>query len=304
MKKSIIVALLHNIDWAASIEKVEINKHLSINKYIDSRAHKLVLNLSKKKNLDEGEPLTYNAFIEFIGTDKETDENCWWDSPVIIDRIISLIGILNGGGVPNFQHFLHHVNYSTYSCKYIETIAPENRHDNLTFLYEMPFTKKVEYELNGNNLSLLKIAYNNLQTKSVIGFDRLRNAVDFYSRAWRAFTPEETIIFLSVAFESLFAPHSNAEISNQMSVNVSKFLFTDLKDRIWCKKVMKEIYSERSKILHGGSSASHDKQWEIMWNAYALLSKVLAKILCDFEYTELFRSDRNRKEYLDGLLLS
>jgi len=295
------VGLLHNIDWQIAVDTVHLDKNLSIQKYEGSKVEVLVNKLSTSHNFDDGEPLSYGAFIECI-SEKKDDEGAWWNSALFIDRVVSLIGIVNGGGVPVMLHLLGFINYKNRRCGYIESLPSEMRHGNLTFLYEAAHQKNVEYKITDSNVLSLKKAFNNLRVQDY-HFDRLRNAVDYYSKAWRTYYLEDSVVLLAVALECLFAPHSSAELSFQVSSNISKFLFNDLKKRLWCKKIIKELYNERSKIVHGGAPSGHQYQWDTVWNAYQLTSKTLKKILCNSEMINLFRNDKQRREFLDVLLL-
>lgn len=302
MRNIEFVGLLHNIDWNISVNAIFFDENLSIQKYKGSKVEILVNKLAKKRGFDDGEPLCYGAFIEFRSEDTH-DDGTWWYSALFIDRLVSLIGIINGGGVPVMLHLLGFVDYKNNRCGYIESLPSEMRHQNSTFLYEIAHKKNVKYRITKENTSLLKRAFNNLCLKELQSFDRLRNAVDYYAKAWRTYYLEDSAVLLSIAMESLFAPHSSSELSFQVATNISKFLFNDIKKRVWCKNIVKEFYKERSKIVHGGIPSDEGKQWEIIWNAYQLTAKALKKILCSPEITSIFRNDKQRKEFFERLLL-
>jgi len=140
------------------------------------------------------------------------------------------------------------------------------------------FSKEISPELFRDKL---KIANQNLRT---IDFSckrnaYLRTALDYLLYSGESSRKEERLINLVIALEALFCEELD-ELSYRISHRVASMLDEDGKQRAQIFKDMREIYIERSKIVHKGySSCADDQTWKHIKKAREFVIRSIKKFL-------------------------
>ena len=83
---------------------------------------------------------------------------------------------------------------------------------------------------------------------------KLKIAINRWIKSKTPQTPEDKILDLAIAFEALYLPADNNELTFKLGVRVSWYLGEDKKDREELLAVFKEFYKFRSTVVHGGKS--------------------------------------------------
>lgn len=130
---------------------------------------------------------------------------------------------------------------------------------------------------------------------------RLSNALNFYYYSWNSPYLEPICINLAIVFELLFAPHSQSEITHQISYNVAHFITENSNKREEIYRLMKKFYGKRSSVIHGGLPDT-DKLVYPTTEAFKLCSKILRDILVDEDLIQIFNSENSRKELMKSYL--
>lgn len=300
------IGLLHNIDWQLSTSKFQLDTHINICRYEGSNISTWIEKLAPKINLDDGEPFGYRTFIQILSkVEIPQNDNFWSYGCEIIDKIVSLIGITQGGGFPDLCHIIIIPAEDIQLKPWIESLHEINK-PQIDVIQNKMYDVGMTLSINDSTITRLKTVWDNLinEFTDTDGFNRLDNALNFYKNAWRSQTEEEAIIHLNVVLESLFAPHFHSEVCHQVASNVCRFLTQDKAERKMLYTKIKKIYDERSKIIHGGSPSSWPKLLDHLWDAYSITAMALLKILEDLKNTVIFSNDEKRLDFLNELQFS
>jgi len=291
--KYILIGLLHLVDWDLPVAEFPLDSKVSLCKYKGSRVEELVNRLAQTRYLDEGEPLRYETVIVY---DSEFNPEDYYYLRRVIDLICSLIGIVYLGA-PDLVNVIGTNDYKDGCIIYSQgSITYHNE-----FLYNLAEDKGVKVIINQETAQMVKSFWNNLQMDIPIEFDRIKNALRFYTQAWKSGTDEEAVINLAIVLETLFAPHYQNELSHQIAMNICRFLRKSAQERRETYELVKHIYAVRSKIVHGDYPSDSTNFSKYLQEAYSLCAELLRFILIDKKLTAIFRDNDIRREYLDNL---
>jgi len=81
---------------------------------------------------------------------------------------------------------------------------------------------------------------------------KLKIAINRWIKSKTRQTPEDKILDLAIAFEALYLPADNNELTFKLGVRASWYLGDDKKYREELLAVFKEFYKFRSRVVHGG----------------------------------------------------
>lgn len=289
-----LVGLLHMVGWDLAVAEFPLGYGVSLCQYKDSPIEKLVNHLAETNYLDEGEPLNYETAIVQDITDHYKDYDYLGRS---IDLICSLAGIIYAGA-PNLTNIIWAKDYK--SGFIVEWTTNLRRRQN-EFLFNTMDEKGIDIKINQETAKMIKSFWRNFKMDIPIKFDRIENALRFYTQAWKSNTEEEALLNLTVVLETLFSPHSQTELSHQIAMNISRLLRKAVEDRKETYRLVKHIYTERSKIVHGDSPSDWEDFSKHVWEAYSLCAETLRFILVDKKLTTIFRDNELRRKYLDNL---
>ena len=307
-KQSISLGLIAIADWNLTNGSFKLKPNIFLGRYEGSTWESVILNLANDINFNNGQALPYMMFIEARRTNESNNSFRNFFSGRFIEYICSLIGIISGGGSPDLVHIID-LSMGFKYRGFIDSFYNEVRRSHITFVQESMHTDGIRVDINNSTVGFLRKAWKNLSDtiSSNTKFDRLNNAIEFYTRAWQSLNEEQALINLCIVLETLFAPHSQSEISHQLALNISKFLY-ETKDEIQKRKatykLVKEIYKDRSKIIHGEYPSKTEQFLDNVWNAYKLCANCLNKILPSKQITEIFRNNGKRRDFFHTLQLS
>ncbi len=97
-----------------------------------------------------------------------------------------------------------------------------------------------------------KCLYDNLINLNSKTQGKLQIAIDRWIKSHTYQKPEDKIIDLAIAFETLYLPEDNSELTFKLGVRASWYLGNDKKDREELLAVFKKFYRYRSQVVHGG----------------------------------------------------
>jgi hypothetical protein len=132
--------------------------------------------------------------------------------------------------------------------------------------------------------------------------NRVYRAICYYVSAFRARFDEEAIVSLAIGLETLFAPHSHAEVSVQVATNACRFLGEDVPRRKEVFGAAKSLYTFRSAIVHGATPSSLERQAKANAGGYRLLAGALRRILGpdSGDLFAIFSNETSRRDYLQA----
>jgi len=291
------VGLVHLVDWQLESNFFNLSNDIRLSKFKDSKIQKLYEKLIKKELIDDGEDFGYETYIEI-----DNGFDLKWHYPYIgfleyIDLVCSLLGITFSGYI-DLTNILHispqrDIVFHTIPFPLIEMRPLIN------FLVEK---QPLQFKIDTRIKSYLKDSWKHIWKGVKEGkFNRLFNAVRLYYLASTSIRYSEAILHLVIIWETLFAPYSHSEISHQVSMNLSRFLRTNKIRKKELYKNLKEIYSERSKIVHGGTVKNENKLIDHADIAFDITAQALYKILSSSKLTKIFLNEKLRKDYIEDL---
>jgi hypothetical protein len=292
-----LIGLLHLIDWKLESNFFNLSKGIRLCKFKGSKIQKLCKELVKKELIDDGEDLVYETYIEI-----DNGFDLKWHYPYIgfleyIDLISSLLGITFYGYI-DLTNILHISSQRDIVFHTIPFPLIEMR-PLINFLVEK---QPLQFKIDPQIKSYLRDSWKHIWKGVKEGkFNRLFNAVRLYYLASTSIRYSESILHLAIIWETLFAPHSHSEIVHQISMNLSRFLRTKKIKRKELYKILKNIYSDRSKIVHGGSIKNEDKLIDHADIAFDITAEALYKILSSSKLTNIFLNEKSRMDYIEDL---
>ena len=111
---------------------------------------------------------------------------------------------------------------------------------------------------------------------------RLANSIDRYAP-----DDPEKLIEYAIALESLFLsddPNNHSELSYRLALRAARLLEEDLESRISCFRTIRNLYTFRSRLVHGGSlenlnPAQEKKLKDVLLRCPVILSKSIRALL-------------------------
>ena len=107
-------------------------------------------------------------------------------------------------------------------------------------------------ELTVARLDTIKTLYRALQELPTDEFNKLRIPIDRWMKSMEEHRPEDQIIDLAIALESLYVPGSNSEVGLRLALNAAWHLGTSKSERADYLKFFRLLYSARSNVVHTG----------------------------------------------------
>ena len=157
-----------------------------------------------------------------------------------------------------------------------------------------------------------KCLYRDLINLNSTAQGKLKIAINRWIKSKTYQTPEDQIIDLAIAFETLYLPDSG-ESTYKLGVRASWYLGDEKKDREELLAVFKEFYKFRSRVVHGGEPKEEEN---VTINGEPIpISKFITKVqnLCResienimnhcLKDREFLSNTRKDNEYWDSLIL-
>jgi len=213
-----------------------------------------------------------------------------------------------------------HMQYNDSGDKtlYYKPIYIVDPLDPRFFGQDVAIVKKQEIEL----LKKIFIAIDKLNPQNQKGFNRLKNALNFYEKACDERSHLQQLINFFVVLESLFSDSEKSEIAYKIRLRTSYVTCSSrgLAKRKEVFNLIKLGYDIRSYLLHG-SDVENFIQRKVKQNSYSFFLDYLPKLRKIVDYTlekillnkkmymlfsdnKLLRNDKSLKEFLDYLVLN
>lgn len=111
---------------------------------------------------------------------------------------------------------------------------------------------------------------------------RIRNAITWYGRAMKAYTPDEQFVSLTIALESLLVVDERVSIAQRLADGVSALVGTDFQSRQCIAERTRDLYDLRGRIVHAGMPVSQQ--------SLSALHRIVANTILAFVRREMPRS--------------
>lgn len=197
-------------------------------------------------------PNTGNTFLVFEDTGFGNDTDWWRDRWTDANTVVTVLKYLKYGIIDIDYSVIHFApNWVNHVRKYGISMGGRPRtdvqEDHFT-LNEAGHTTVVRYL---NAALRYRPVLENLQPP-------LRRSTatagNYYEGHHRRTTPEDQLIDLVIALESLFSPSDKGELRFRISLNAALLLGNDAEDRTGIMDFVKNMYDHRSALVHGGKS--------------------------------------------------
>lgn len=239
-----VCILLHVTSWDHDGSSFEIDQGIIAKKSVGTAVEKLYFKLCEEIGLDDGDPFSYRSHIEIDVPnmrEEHLSSTAGSESHSVCSRLLNVASLVFCSPANHSRVIYSHDNFET-----------ADSWDNLYEIKEgSEWISWTGRSLNKDSLEEIRSIY--LADKSLrIDVNknyRLINAMEYYFHSWNAENIHITCIFLAIILESLFSPSSNTELSHQVAFNTAKFIETDAAKRPETYRIVKELYSLRSKIV-------------------------------------------------------
>jgi hypothetical protein len=144
----------------------------------------------------------------------------------------------------------------------------------------IPSMRMVSYRLEGSDVAEVQQLFVGLRAPGVGGRQYVRNAVRRFSFAEERTRPDDRLLDLVIAAESLLLGHMKeveGELSFRLRLHAAHLLDTDDAERRLVYAAMKLAYATRSAIVHGGEPKPRD------WGSTAASPVTLAEFVASIE---------------------
>ncbi len=132
---------------------------------------------------------------------------------------------------------------------------------------------------------------------------RVKRALDFFFYSWRAFYIEHTCLNLAIAFETLFSPFTETEISHQIAYNVCRFYGVNAEQREEIYHLMKKFYKYRSIIVHGGETDNPNNE-RLTVRVFKIFCSIMERILLNRNLLNKMNDNTERKKLFNNFLFA
>ncbi|MDO8446271.1 MAG: HEPN domain-containing protein [Deltaproteobacteria bacterium] len=279
--------LLHILDWDLNSTDVDVGFGIQFGKFEDSNVERLYLQLCREQYIDQGDP--YNYKVYFAHANETSGE---YDGPYSeTSQICNLLTLALGAPLGMCREISSKDDFKT---PHLSQIIYKYNH------FQEHLNWDAELVVNAGTVEILKAIINNFK-KLNPARSLIFNAVSNFFYAWRSNYDEQACIYLAIALEALLSPNSNTELSHRIAHNACRFLGNDRKEREEIYKITKAFYNLRSKLIHG-SITNYDQIMEISPKIYAIVNKILVKILLDGQLIETFDDTKKRGQFFNRWL--
>jgi len=188
----------------------------------------------------------------------------------VYDEIYSIIGALR---------LIKSADVGIVMLAYIPEIGNLNRFisDNIDSI--RPHVS-ARYELQQNELSELKEIVRSLKKPKD---NNIIIAIDRYNTAYEKQRNNDKIIDLMIAYEAMFSTKNDTSdsVSHKLALRFSRWMASSIEDRMEKYRTMKDLYTDRSKIVHGSKS---DIESEKIAICHELMRESLMKYLINSSF--------------------
>lgn len=292
MTRSITSAgLLHVIGWDLPFDTLELSPFIKVCRMENSIVAQMYETLCAEKGIDEGEPYWYDSFV-LLEPDGDTDNINSGDPYCLLDRVCNVIALVLARPIA--------------MCRVVQS---EDKFKTCLRTYEIfqyglqtDFLMKSQAYIDAEKGAEIKAAWTAASSlwNEKKSASRVNSALTYFYYAWRSPYLDQCCLNLAVCLELLFTPHSQGEVSHQISFNVAHFLGRTPAEMKDVYRVIRNFYGIRSRIVHGGMPGE-EKVITATVETFRLTSESLCKILTR-GFGQVFDTDNRRKELLASFL--
>jgi hypothetical protein len=289
--KPSLAALYYGIGWNCPTHDITISDDVIIGNLKSSPLLETYERLCSENKVDEGEPFNYKVYALF--TEKQKGEIYYAfgeTTHTVVDQFANVLALKLGQPIPMCRLLWSNDNFKTIAGT--ERIYYASEIVSNVFLDDW-------VKLSEDKIADIKNIWRNVRTiyqKSTYE-GRLVNALSYYYYTWRSDSLEQIVINLAIVLEIIFAPHSQTELSHQISFNVSRYMGKNKDERVDIYNTIKTFYGIRSAVIHGGMP-DEEKIMRIALRVYKLVTNIMVSILADIKTIEIFSDDKQRKNML------
>ena len=294
MQPRSFAALYHGVGWDCPEDNIIVSAGVTMGNFKSSPINTLYERLCTENKVDEGDPFNYEVYALFTKKQKEEMYFDFGSSYSLIDQYSNVLALHLGQPISMCRLLWSDDNFKSitsteriyYSTEVVSNVIGDK---NIT--------------LSEQNVKDIKRLWGNVR-KLYRNYDyngRLINILTYYYAAWRSHSIEQIIINLAIVLEIIFAPHSQSEVSHQVSFNISKYLGNNRDERVDIYNTIRNFYRMRSAIIHGGIPG-FDKIESVAAPVYAMVTKIVLSIFSNVNKIEIFSDDKQRRDMLFDFL--
>jgi hypothetical protein len=285
-------ALYHGIEWKCPTENITISDGVVIGNLKSSPLLETYQRLCSENIVDEGGPFDYEVYALF--RKRQNDEILYdFGSSIhnVVEQFANVLALKFGRPIPMCRLLWSYDNFKTIAGTELIYYSSD--------IVDDIFWDKDRVTLSNDNIVDIKNIWRNVRTiyKQDTYRGRLVNALRYYYYTWRSDSLEQIVINLAIILELIFAPHSQAELTHQISFNFSRYMGKTKNERVDIYNTIKTFYRIRSAIIHGGMP-NEDKIISVALSVYELVTSLMISILSDVKIIEMFSDDKQRKNML------
>jgi hypothetical protein len=284
--------LIHLLDWGYEDTEFTFDEGLT---FVNLNTHpvgNLYKKICKVDNIDEGEPYNYRtALVLYDDTGEDHSFFPTASKYSLSTTFINLLTLIYKGTIGDCRVIGSKDDFRTSHGTYMLYESQSEFIDELA-VFHSKFDKQ--------KIDLLKSIWSNLKDtySGSIQNSRIENALNFFYLSWNTLTLEQTGICLSIVLETLFSPHSNNELTHQISYNVAKFVGITKQEKNDIYKYIKKYYSIRSKLVHG--EIINDDELKSIPLFFKFICDLILKIISDRNLIHTFNDNKLRKEFMEN----
>lgn len=253
--------------------------------------------LCKRQGVDGGSPLGFEVYLRFLRTkDQDLFAIEWGDPHDLVDRAANVLAIQTSAPV-GLARMMWMAGTAT-SYPYTERIWRASPWTQ--WLHETTGSPEIT-RVDGDAIRSMWLTLAHAdKTRQA---SRVDNAVTYFQHAWRSHHIDQACLHLAVAIEVLFAPHYHSETMHQIAFNTARFASDDPGKREEIYDRIRDFYSVRSTIVHGGN-AETAKVKNAMVAVFPVFAAILRNVLGSTAATEQFDDEKRRKQLLRSYLFT
>lgn len=294
-----IAVLLHNFAWRAPTAAIDLDEHIALAKFSGSHIQRMYRRLCLTHSVEGGEPLHFETYLRLrSGLNRYEDADDLGDPGSRLAQAANILVAVTAAPIgfarviasqrdpaaPPFTEVIWRIG------PWLDTLDLPPRRGWPTVTSQV-----------AEVLPRMWKAVQACATTESSG--RIGNALTYFQYAWRSHHLDQACLHLAVALEVLFAPHSQAETSHQISFNLSRFLATTPKTRESTYEMARNFYRVRSGIVHGGAP-EFQKIRSVYRTMFPLLARALRRILCNPKLVATFEQEPSRRELFRSFMFS
>jgi hypothetical protein len=281
-----VAALIHGVRWEILEPEIELSPGIKLANLRDTAIGHLYERACREMNMDHGDPFLYDAYILLEPTPERPYIHDYGDPYAVLDRVCNIIALELEQPIAMCRTFSSGDYFKTFDDTfelYHYGIPTETLSEDWGTLTDV----------NKKTIRRMWQVADDLFARTTAQ-GRLVNSLTYFYLAWRSHVLEQVCINLAICLEVLFAPHSQSEVSHQISFNASRFMASKVDEREEVFNRIRKFYKIRSTIVHGGRP-DDSKLFETTRPMFCECARILKKILSQPSLAHRFEEENERQ---------